>query len=329
MDTFSSVKRIVVGKLESVNGVAETLASSDFDVRARGAEFSPDLTNDDDNSKFATGDYLGDEAVSGIQGSGVGFSTKLAGSGDVTIEPKLFKMLKACGMVSKSYTTTGVALQDSKEGDLNTITLGVFDIKAGTTPTAVSEITAGAMGNAVISVDGVGGSINVTYDFKGKFDSYVDVSNANILELTSPNTTIAEAFKGIALTYGGTSICVQNFSLDLGNSVENVLCPDENTGIEYAKIGGREPRLTLVLLKKDVADFDTLTKWKSQSVDSFIITFANYILTVPRCQILGYSNTDESGSVAQSLNIKLLRNGTSDSDIDESASFELLLGARA
>lgn len=321
-------KRFIVGKAEAVAGTAETLADADFDVRARGPEFTPDLTVDDEASKFANAAYTEDTSIAGMEGAGVTFMTKVAEGASLTTKPKAWKMLNGCGLVDKTYTLTGVALQDSVEGDLQTMTIGSYDVNSGSSPDAVGDLIAGAMGNAQISVDGVGGSIQVQYDFGGKYQSSLDVANANLLALTSPDTTVAEAFKGITVTFGGTALCVQNFNLDLGNTVEYVKCPDESTGIKYKKIVSRAPRLTATVLKEDIATYDPLTKWKNMTSDNIVFTFGNFVLDIPRAQLLTWSNADESGTVAQQLNIKLLQNLGQDSDIDDTATFELLQGTR-
>ena len=67
-----------MGKREAVAGVAETLVSADFDVRARAVEFSPDIQGGDEDSKYTTGDYGEDIAISGIQGASTTTETKMA-----------------------------------------------------------------------------------------------------------------------------------------------------------------------------------------------------------------------------------------------------------
>lgn len=328
--SYSTGKRIIVGKLESTAGTAETLADADFNVRARGIEVSPELEVDDEASKYATGDYLEDESVAGLQKLSQPFTVKMAPSGTpATVDPAWWKFMEGCGCTTKNYTTTGVAIQDDETGDTKTMTIESFDIARGSAPVAVKDQSAGAMGNAVLSVDAVGGVGMVAFNFTGKYTGESDVTNANIPVLTSPDTTVAPAFKNATVTIGGVATCLKNFSLDMGNTISPELCPAEATGILNYKIDSRAPRLTVTFLMPAVSTYGALSKWSAETVEAVSIAWGDFTLKIPRAQILTFSKADESGSIAYQMTMKCLRNGGSDSDIADGASFELLQGARA
>ncbi len=328
-DFLATAKRIVVLKKETVHGTAETLSDSDFDMRARGVEPAPTLSTDDESSKVADGGYSGDSAVPGIEAYDGTFFVKMAPSDTpATVAPAWFKALECCGMVAKTYGSTGVALQDMASGDSQTATIGFYDIKTGSAPDGNAEIMAGAYGNFTVSAEGAGSPLKIDFNFSGKFEENVDVLNADIPLLTSPDQTVATPLKGATVTIGGVAVCLQNISIDGGVSSEQVKCPSESTGILYNKKASQDSRLTISILKRDVATYDILTKWKASTTETVVLGFGDFTWTFPVSQILNYSPADESGTVAQSITFKPCRNNGVDPDIDDSATMELLQGSR-
>jgi len=330
MARFATQKAIAALKLESTSGTEETLADADFNVRARGIECTPELSVDDESSKFSTGDYLGDEPIAGIEGATVKMDVKVTESSTpATVDPLWWKLAEACGCETKNYTTTGVAIQDPQTADANSATIYYTDIATGTAPVGVRQKLKGAMGNMVISSEGVGMPVMANFEFKGAYSGSEDVSNANILELTSPDTTVATTLKGATLLIGSYTPCLSAFTFDLGNSVEFVECPSQSTGIIQAEMASRNPTLTATILLDTIANYSALAKFQAETVELFSVAWGNFTLKIAKAQVTGFSKVDVNGKAGLELTFAVLRNGTSDSDIGTGSSFELLQGARA
>ena len=329
MPNFATTKRVLVGKAEAVAGTVETLADADFDVRAEGVEYTPDIAINDEASKVASGGYVGSEVVHGTQSLGHVFTTKAAEGADVQTEPAYWKMLNGCGLVSKAYSTTGVALQDAPEGDIQTMTLGAYENARGAAPVGTLEKAAGAMGNATFSVENVGMPMTIAYDFKGKYSAQQDVANGSVPVLTGPDTAIADPFLNATVTIGAFSACLASFTFDLGNTIAPIKCQSEASGIMYYTIGARNPNLQMSFIKDTVANYGSLAKTLGEVIETVTISWGNNVITFPRVQVLTPATADGDGTVLNQMSYKILENAGTDSDIDDRASFEWLIGARA
>ena len=326
---FNIAKRILVGARESVAGTAETLVNADFDVRARAVEFTPDIQGGDEDSKFATGDYGEDIAISGVRGGSTTNETKLASASAIDSAPKYGKFFEACGLVGESFAGTGYGFQPLSSGDKQTLTLNKIDISDDGTSVGIKSAMAGVMGNMTIGAEGVGAPIKVAYEWKGKFSGLTDLPNGSIPTLTAPDTTIgAKLMNGVA-TIWGQDLCIQSFSLNLGNTIEYLLCPSDETGILTSTITNRQPRMTLTLIAPPKSTFDPFAEVTGEGEDSILLTFGDWSLIVPRGQILSYSETDLNGRLGYELNIKLNRNSGADANLEDESTFQILQGAIA
>jgi len=334
IDYYNSKLRVLVGKIESTKGTAETLVDSDFDVRIRDIS-APDLSNigvDDESSMFATGGHGGDISIIGERPVTLSCSIKLANGGASATEPLSWKFLKACGLVSKTYSTNGVALQDSVDGDDATMTLGVYDIQMGSTPTAVLYSIAGSMGDCTIGCEGVGMPVKMDFEFTGKIASVSDVANADIPVLTSPNTTTPAKGLSNTVTINGSSAKINSWSLALGNTVAQIKSVGESTGIFHSVIQARNPVLTLDPYQQSVANEDVFAALVGETTGVVSVSTGEAIpftLKIPVAQLLPYSIEDRDGLTSHSRQYRALRNAGSDSDIADESTFELLQGARS
>jgi hypothetical protein len=207
---YNIAKKIMVAKREAVAGTAETLVNADFDVRMREVEFTPDIQGGDEDSKFVTGDYGEDVAISGIQGATFNSMVKVAEGSAIDTAPKWNKLLEGCGLVEEVYAGVGVGYQPLQAGDKQTLTFSKVEISDDGVPVGIESATAGVMGNLTLSAEGVGSPVKVAFEWKGKFSGLSDVANANLLALTSPDTSVGAKFMNGTATIGGASLCVQS-----------------------------------------------------------------------------------------------------------------------
>lgn len=307
-------------------GTAETLTSTDFDVRARDVEITPNTPVDDEAAKIANGNHAETESLSGAQSAQVTVSVPLHGSGTVSTAPKYAKMLNACGIDSVTYTTTGIGFVRRKSKDCAPLTIWVQEQRVGTNETLTHKVK-GAVGDLTLSVDGIGGAIMLNFTFTGAYQG--EVEGLALLTLTGADTTLGEKLLNTALTFGGDSLRISSFSYALGNNVQPVIDQSDATGYAYYYISASQPRLSINPLKISPATKDIYSEYKNETTQTALVTMQNFTLKVPVAQIISPAQAAREGLAAWDLNIKALENLTVDATLTAEDTFELLYGARA
>lgn len=323
---YNIAKKIMVAKREATAGLSEALADADFDVRMREVEFTPDIQGGDEDSKFVTGDYGEDVAISGIQGATFNSSVKMAEGSAIDTAPKFNKLLEGCGLVEEVFPTFGVGYEPLQAGDKQTLTFAKVEISDDGTPVGIQSSTAGVMGNMTISAEGVGSPIKTAFEWKGKFSGLSDVANANLLALTSPDTSVGAKFMNGTAMINGIALCIQSFNLNIGNTIEYLPCPNEATGILTSTITNRQPRATITLIAPDVGTYNPFNEVVTESEAPIVLVFGSYTLDMPRAQILSYSETDLNGRLGYELSVKCNRNAGLDSRLADESTFRIIQG---
>lgn len=328
----------IVGKLETTPGTAETLASADFDTRIYEVEASVEVSQDNEASKFASGDYAGDETIMGSQQMNINFRTRLTYSGAVTTEPNFAKYLNGCGLKSIGWDAgSEVAVGSAVEGigyvsrassAGTSMTLYLVDVNNESTPIHTAWQVAGAMGNCVMTLEDK--SVIINYSFTGKVVDHVDIT---ALALTSPDTTTGEKFLNSGFQIGLADRKISVFSFDLGNEINPVIKPQDATGFESFCITKRNPTFAcnpLAVKQATTDDWNTLLTETKQAINLTIpSTSTNWTLSIPVAQLMPYSPTVREGFRAYEQTYRALRNAGSDAALQDEDTFELLQGARS
>jgi hypothetical protein len=328
---FVTNKRIICMKAEVTPGTAVSLASADFDVRLRGTEVQWEIPPDQEDAKFATGDHAEDPSVPGIKTGSITTEFKVCPTATIaTVNPKYFKVLQACGCSVVDYTTVGMSCVGLAAADAVTATVGVYDVARGATPVAKSVVLAGCMGDFTIGASDVGQPITGKVTFKGKFSGHADVANGSIPALTSPDSTSAQAFIGGTCTIGAVSgLKCQSFEFSAGNGVEMVKDVADATGVVYATVAKRNPRLKLTVLQDVLATFNPKTLIETPTTQTITIVCGQFSLVIPVAQLTACQTVDVAGTVGYELSYRALRNGTTVAALAAEATYEILHGARA
>lgn len=251
-EPFIVAKKFMFAKVESARGTkATTFAATDRDVRLYGIELEPEL--DMHMREYATGRHSKMAAIPGKSGATVKFKHDFVVATDLVTVPPSDKFMLACGQDYQSVLDIDTMIHrylpvhTYDVGD--TLTIAVLYVAANGTD-AVAAIIKGAMGNCVLSCDGVGHKPVMDFTFKGALvgigtwdDLYPGVSiPTEDYVPAAPCST----YKGAAVTQDGTDVYFGKFSFDFGNTVEMLeVCKDgEPTGYEAAYISKREPKLS-------------------------------------------------------------------------------------
>ncbi len=126
-------KRQLAAKIESVEGVAETLAAQDAKLLIVDPKFNPDFKLFERNPVRANLSKMG--KLTGTRSAGITFQLELRGSGTATVAPEWSKLIEACGFTKNVLRKLTVG----------TITGGAF--LHGET---ITQSTTGASGRVVI-----------------------------------------------------------------------------------------------------------------------------------------------------------------------------------
>lgn len=348
MGTFNSESRLLLGKRESVAGVAETLASSDGDVRVRTVELSTlEVEFDDLSSKYLTGDHTHDEAIAGIARGTIDFSIKMAmgemtfaTSGAVTSTPKLpyKKYLESAGLSVSAVPSTSYGsdagywlLTPEKEADELTSTIALYDIETGSNNKGIEYKLAGCVGSFQLNVDGTGKPFMGQFSMQGKVSDVSSVAHGNLPTFDDDNvlSTIADPMLNTIIRItkvnndgsailGETpySMCVNKFGIDGGITVAEIQCQSDQYGIDHNVITARDPRITLSPMLVSIDDFDFFSAMDDINIYKLEVlayrdaakTKLALTVTAPRCQLVTATGSDDNGFRRQDFTFRPLRN---------------------
>jgi len=347
-NNYSTNLRVLIGKLESTPGSAETVTAADFDVRVRNPELSITVEQDDEASKWARGDHGEDESITGAQYATVTFMIKAATATSVTAEPKWWKFAKACGLNSAAWAASGYGLTPRMSKDEQTITLYYYNVQRGANKNGILTVLAGCMGNMVLSAESIGKPWIATFTFTGKIvSSGTDIISA-IPNPYGLDASCADRFLMDTVYIEGLPQKVSAFSLDLGNEISPVYDQSDTSGISHYGIISRKPRLSLNPLMKQCASFtgvvgDNAYARLFAGATGCPTTFAMHIgetgqslkykIMVPKAQLISSGNAAREGLEAYEQNFRLLANGVtgsvSDGNLTTETTFEILSGDRS
>jgi len=292
MGVFTTEARLMLGKREATAGVAETLASTDGDVRVRSVELS-DLTIefDDESSKYLTGDHTHDEAIAGVARGTIDFGIKIA-SGEFiyptisTPAPSINKLpyakyLESAGLTLNEVEPTDYATEDGyfefvpeKEADEQTSTIALIDFETGSTGDAIEYKLAGCVGTFKLDVESTGKPFMGSFSMKGKVSGVNHIDNAALPSFDDDKalSTIADPMLNTIVritrvnTYGtpmagevAYNMCLNTFGLDTGSTIAEIMCQSDNYGIKNSVITKRDPRITCSPLLTALEDFNFWT----------------------------------------------------------------------
>lgn len=332
-----SVNRWMAIKTETTKGTMEVLADSDFNLRCRNIEITPNVAIDDEGAKFGNGNHAEDRSLHGAQSVTVKFSIRCAWGGAVGTEPDWWKALYGCGTGLTTYTTAGHGVVGRTAYDDATVSIIVADREIGSSGGPVTTLykVAGAMGNCTIKADKPGDPWTADFEYTGKL---VDVVDGTALVLTSPASETGEMFLSNVCTVNGTARKISKFSFTTGNTISPIVDQSDATGYSHFVVSRRQPRFSCDPLATKQATEDWLNDLLTEDTSTITLATAasspRFTLTIPNAQPLTVALASRDGLVAWENNYKCLSNGPSSGSLVVAAltyedTWELLQGARA
>lgn len=327
-DFFQANLAYIAVAVESTKGTAETLTSSDFNIRARNIEISPAFEVDNESSKYATGDHTKAEHLAGLRAMTINFIVQNTPGTTVTTSPNWEKLEQGAGSKVNTYTGSGIAYTPEASEDEKCVTIGFYMKQLGSSPAGKKIVLSGAVANCQVGADGIVMPWERAYSFTGKVSEVSDITYSENLELTSPQSTLPPTNNNVTLTMGGTQLYVTSWQLDYGNTVEPVYDLSDPTGILYYKISDRDPRITINPLEVPNSTYNWFNIFINNTAQAFSIAAPNNAATItaPRCQLLPPSATTREGLNSNDFTFRPLRNTSGGNKFEKERAWTYLQG---
>ncbi|WP_298434582.1 hypothetical protein [Geobacter sp.] len=304
-------RRVVVAKIETVEGTPEALVAGDGGIIAIDAKWTPDIKMLSRAAAIPTLSKLQD--IPGLALSRIQFKTELMGrtaafaAGNL---PYVSPFLRACGFAETLVTTPSaetVTYAPASTG-LPSLTIGLYS-------DGVIKKIAGARGTVKFTGN-VGEQIWAEFDFLG---AYIAPVAGAMLSPTFPSH-LPPRLTGANFTVGAFSPTLKSFEIDMGNK----LAPRENmnsaSGYKSFMLSDRDPRGKFDPEMEAIATHDWYGRWlagTSGALNIGAIGSAQYNkvqITAPKLAYVKVAEGDREGIELANTDFQLAMN-TGDDEI--------------
>jgi hypothetical protein len=308
--------RSLVTKAESVPGTAETLTSSDFNIRVKEGSLGIEVPMDETPAKYMTGDFWAGEALPGPQSMKISFSNKFVDktSGE---EPAWTKLIKTCGCHVSGYEGSlgsGYIIFPTEFAIGSGLTIGIYDKMGGLATSGWYYKGKGGVGNCTISTEGAKKPYMMNWEYTLAVSDVGQIAAGSIPSPTSLPTEIPDTFVSGYMTASGTggviSGCISTMEFNFGNAVTPIECQSSDTGYATFCITKMEPMLTINPAVN--LDYDFWSKFNNAKIEQVIISTSMFRLVIPRAQIESVAPADADGIQRVTLTLRPLRATTAE-----------------
>lgn len=191
-----------------------------------------------------------------------------------------------------------------------------IDLNNGVSPLQLVTTLEGAMGNVTFAIGEVGEPIQMNFEFQGSLKSVADRTFANLLVQTGIQTVLPPAVLAADVKLYTVTQCMNQFEINVGNSLQNFTCPDESTGIKGSYIGSRETLLTLDPIAELAAIEEVYNKFRDGTTGALEISVNSTIdltLSAPAIQHSSLARGDRDEAVTWEKTFRLLKVAGEDS----------------
>lgn len=300
-------RRVLVGKIEAVEGTAEAIVVGDAGIVAMDVKWSPDIKITKRSIQLNTLSNLA--PVIGSRAGKVSFRAELKGSGGATyttVGPAIAPYLKACGFAET--LAIGSATYKPASVGIPTLTMWVYE-------DGIVKKLKGCRGNVKFSGK-VGEPCYANFDFTGVYDAVAD------LVMISPTFegTVPPPLLNAAFTVDAYAAVIDGFDIDMANSLE--LRPTANTVSGYLStlLKSRDPSGKISPEMTTVATYDWYTKLLAGvgvalNIGPIGTGVCNKVqITAPKLVYTGVDEGDRVGNITAEVPFSLAMN-TGDDEV--------------
>lgn len=307
MAEFLNRRMTLAGKVESVEGTAETLAAADANALAYDVKFAPN------QAFFARKPIAQDlsaySAIPGARSMRATFKMELKGSGTAGTAPAIGKYLRGCGM--SETVSAGVSVTYQRALGTPSFTMGLYSIPAS--GNNLRMLLKGARGTFKLSPK-IGDPSMLEFDFLG-----CDITAADLAGITPSGleTTKPQPFLNTAFSMHSFAHKVSTFGLDLGNALALREDIAQASGYFSCLIIDGETTFSMDPEKELVATHDYFGLMKAGTEASMSVaigaTAGNICtITAPKAQYTKVEPSDRNGIGNFSVEGKLNRSAGND-----------------
>ena len=251
---FSNGNRIVAVVEEDTAGTFKDPQASDYNISfydAGSMSFDKGVTR---MGKPAQGNLGQAQSLSGlITATGVSLKAELKHSGDKAVTPALDKLFRNAGLKKVVEAVTGnISYKYDGTQPCTALSVVSSEINCGSSPSAVISKGRGGAVNMTINGTGVGAQVDVTFELSCAYEGEVD-SSSPIKALTGEDAGDVEKLLNTTFTLDGTTYILHNYSLNMNNTVNQVVDSSKNGGVLKYKVQESDPVLTASVQMVDLA----------------------------------------------------------------------------
>jgi hypothetical protein len=161
----------------------------------------------------------------------------------------------------------------------------------------------------------VGEPVMCDFAIQGKYSEHSDTA---LLTPTYP-AQVPFLFMGATVTIDGDSLVLENMEIDMGNEIVISPRPQDPSGIDYAKITGRNPTMTIDPEFITKADHDFYSKVMSRSTMAVVISMGDangncISFSLPAVRYTGLKDGDRSGLKIINATLEICKNSDAGND---------------
>jgi len=302
-------RRVVAGKIESVEGTAETLAAEDGGILAISPKVDPDIKMNKRNPAMATFSKLAD--VPGGRLARLTFAAEVKGAGQAysgSVQPALGKYLRACGHAETIDTTPG-----SEKATYKPASSGIPSITLGCYEDGVTKKIRGARGNCTFKYVN-GEIIMIDFNFLGVWDGLVD----GALLAPTNEATGGLAFMNSTFTVDGYAAVIKSLEFSPNNVLTPRDHPTDPASYKSVALTNRDPRgkFDPEMVLKATNDF--LGLWQAGTPGALVVGDVGAIqynkvkLTAPKLVYTKVGDGDRGGIAVADTAFQLAMNSGDD-----------------
>jgi hypothetical protein len=241
----------IAAKIESVEGVAESLAAADAFLAFPSGDPDPKIEPYERNPFRETLSPL--PSVMGKRSGKLPFMAELAGSGTAGTAPPWGKLMKGCAFGETLVALTSVAYAPASTA-IPSLTLAAY-------MDGVIHKIWGARGGLKLNLE-VGKPGLLHFDFQGSDFSHADGA---MLVGATYSSIVPPVFLGATFTIDGVDFNVEKVELDIANTLALRTNPNADSGHQSCLITGRKGKITLDPEMVLASTKDIWTMWRNGS----------------------------------------------------------------
>ena len=303
--TLLKRKRVLAAKIEATPGTAETLAGADAAFNAYNIMAQQEIEFE---TREAQGGFGMHTSLSGGRKGRITFSVDASWDGTATEPSWADTFLPACGWVKTGQVFT--PRTEVPGPNVKTLTIAVYQ-------DGMRKILSGAAGTFTMA-NPTGRTAVFNFDFMGIWVPPTDIA---LLAPTYP-AALGLRYASSTTTWDSVALCLENITLDSGNTVIVKECASSASGYDHAIITNRvvtvtgNPEAELVATQNRfnqlIINSEAALTWNLDGPTNSVLTIA-----APKAQIIALTEGDRNGLVTDDITWQCNRNG---SNIDQEVS---------